>query len=81
MKVYIPDTQSFNVYVSIDQELMIGNPIIQGSAPAVDTVVPVEFVSDIKGNDLEPYKLTSMTSATATPYSIIYFTVTPNFPT
>lgn len=50
---------------------MIANPIIQGSAPAVDTVVPFEFVSDIKGNDLEPYKLTSMTSATATPYSVI----------
>lgn len=44
MKVWIPNTQSFNVYVSIDEETMIGTPIIQGSAPAVDTVVPVEFI-------------------------------------
>ncbi len=52
MKVNIPvNVQSFNVYVSIDQESMIGNPIIQGSAPAVDTVVPVDFVFGITGNN------------------------------
>jgi hypothetical protein len=47
----------------------------------VDTVVPDEFISDIKGNELEAYKLTSKTSATASPYSVIFFTVNPTSPT
>lgn len=40
MKTYIPVTPSFNVQVSIDQVGSISNPIIQGSAATVDTVVP-----------------------------------------
>jgi len=40
MKVWIPSIPSFNVYASIDQLSSLSNPIIQGAAPTVDTVVP-----------------------------------------
>ena len=50
MKVWIPITPSFNVAVSIDQQSAILTPIMQGSAPTVDTVVPTDFVTLLTGN-------------------------------
>lgn len=75
MKVWIPVTPFFNVVVSIDKDSSILNPIMQGSAPTVDTVVPNDFVLTMTGNENEPNKLSSMTSATASPYSKIIFNV------
>lgn len=78
MKVWIPlAIQSFSVAVSIDTLTSIGNPIMMGSAPTVDTIVPDDFVTLLTGNAGETNKLSSMSTTT----SSISFTVTPTFAT
>jgi len=78
MKVWIPlAIHSFSVDVRIDTLTSIGNPIMMGSAPTVDTVVPDDFVTLLTGNAGETNKLSSMSTTT----SSISFTVTPTFAT
>jgi hypothetical protein len=88
MKVWVPITPSFNIEVRIDTLDNIANSIIKGNAPTIDTVVGEEFITSLTGNPAnivnnnpETYKLSSMIGATASPYSIITFTVTPTFVT
>jgi len=53
MKVWIPNTPSFSVSVSIDQLANLGNPIIYGSTvSAITTVVPTIFISGLTGTEL-----------------------------